>query len=299
MVLQSKWFTHPRFQDVANARALIKYGERGDTVRILQSALIQLGHSMRISTQKSGSPDGIFGSETDRCVKDFQCKALPQYAPDGKVGPLTLGQLDTRLITATPPKGNELVWGDAPPGVPGKPKEVDLGTVWGFSQAVRQDHDMGCWAACLSYWGRFCGGGRPLLSSGKIAALYGHLTSMAGPLTGGMTTGGLASIMRDEATPENVCEPGDLTLKWNGMVIESYNPANLTYDWLKRNAGKPRQALYFGYHIGGSSHINVIGHYDLEGTSYVWAMEPWDGRFKLRDIEYYQSATRGFFAYPR
>ncbi|MDZ4782781.1 MAG: peptidoglycan-binding domain-containing protein [Planctomycetia bacterium] len=299
MVLQSKWFTHPRFQDVASGRALIKFGERGDAVKTLQSALLQLGQSMPISTHKSGSPDGIFGDETDRCVKDFQRKALPQYAPDGKVGPLTLGQLDSRLITASPPKGSELVWGEAPPGVPGKPKEVDLGTVIGFSQAVRQDFEMGCWAACLSFWGRLCGGGRPQLSSGKVFALYSHLTSMEGPLTGGMPTGALAAIMRDEATPENVCEPGDLTHKWNGMVFESYAPATLTYDWLKHNASGPRKAIYFGYHIGGASHINVIGHYEINGSEYVWAMEPWDGRFKMREIEYYQSASRGFFAYPR
>jgi hypothetical protein len=87
-------------------------------------------------------------------------------------------------------------------------------------------------------------------------------------------------------------------MKWKAFVWDDFDASTLTYDWLKRNAGNGRQAVYFGYTINGASHINVIGHYDLEGTPYVWAMEPWDGRFKLRDIAYYQASTRSFYAVP-
>jgi hypothetical protein len=250
------------------------------------------------STQKTGSPDGIFGPETDQCVRDFQRNALPNQAPDGKVGPLTLEQLDVRLVLKPAPKNNSLVWGDAPPGVPGSPKEADMGVVLGWHTAVRQHHDMSCWAACLSFWARFCGGGRPRLAQGRISALYGHLTSAAGPLTGGMPTGGLKSILQDTATPENTIEPSDSMLRWNAFVWDPYDASRMSYEWLKNNFSEPQKALFLGYTINGSSHINVIGHYDLEGTSYVWAMEPWDGRFKLREIEYYQSSTRSFFASP-
>jgi hypothetical protein len=299
MNFRSNWFNHPRFGDAATGKGVIKSGERGGAVRTLQAALIELGHAMPISTQKTGSPDGIFGTETDRCVKDFQKKALPNEAPDGKVGPKTLEQLDARLITKPAPKNSELVWGEAPAGVPGSPQQADIGMVLGWHTAVKQHHDMACWAACLSFWAKFCGGGRPNRTQSRLSAMYGHLTSSAGPLTGGMPTGGLKSILLDAATPENVIDPSDLTLQWKGFVWDPYDASSMTYEWLKNNVSGPHSALFLGYTIGGASHINVIGHYDLEGTSYVWAMEPWDGRFKLREIEYYQASTRSFFAVPK
>ncbi|HTN76076.1 MAG TPA: peptidoglycan-binding domain-containing protein, partial [Pirellulaceae bacterium] len=284
MIFQSKWFTHPRFQEAASGHSTIKSGERGDAVKTLQKALIELGYALPISTQKSGSPDGIFGSETDQAVKAFQKLALPNETPDGKVGPKTLAQLDARLAAKPAPKSSEIVWGDAPPGIPGKPKEVDLGATLGFNSAVKQHHNMSCWAACLSYWGKHCGGGRPRLAQGQITALYGHLASAGGQLTGGMPTGKLKSILKDAAIAENTESLGGAKLNWNTFVWDPYTASNLTYDWLKQNASGPNKAIYFGYTIGGASHINIIGHYDLEETSYVWAMEPWDGRFKLREI---------------
>mgnify|MGYP003580423373 CR=1 FL=1 len=86
-----------------------------------------------------------------------------------------------------------------------------------------------------------------------------------------MPTGGLKSILNDTATPENVIDPSDLTMKWKGFVWDPYDASRMTYDWLKANCSGPHKALFLGYTIGGSSHINVIGHYDLEGTPYVWA----------------------------
>jgi hypothetical protein len=298
MNFRSNWFNHPRFQEAAAGQGVMKKGERGDAVCVLQHALIALGHQMPISTQKTGSPDGIFGSETDQRVRDFQRQALPGESPDGKVGPKTLEQLDARLVLKPAPKNSSLVWGDAPPGIPGSPKQADMGAVLGWHTAVKQHYDMACWAACLSFWGKYCGGGRPRLAQGRIIALYSHLVSSAGALTGGMPTGGLKSILGDTATPENVIDPSDLTMKWKAFVWDPYDASRMTYDWLKANVSAPHKAMFLGYTIGGASHINVIGHYDLEGTSYVWAMEPWDGRFKLREIEYYQASTRSFFAVP-
>ncbi len=298
MIFQSKWFTHPRFQEASTGVGVIKYGESGEAVKVLQSALIELGHAMPISLKKNGTPDGIFGSETDGCVKAFQRKALPSESADGKVGPKTLAQLDSRLVSKPAPKGGSVVWGDAPPGIPGTPNEADLGTSMGPFQAIHQHHDMACWAACLSYWGKHCGGGRPKVSQGRLAPLYDHLVQTEGPLTGGMPTGGLRQILEDKATPQNVLDPSELTMKWKAQVFEMSDTSTLTYDWLKRNASGFGNAIYFGYTIGGASHINVIGYYELEETPYVWAMEPWVGRFKLRDIEYYQSSTRTIFAVP-
>lgn len=298
MSFQSDWFAHPRFLDAQAGRRTIKRGERGDAVKVLQSALIELGEAMPISTAKSGGPDGIFGSESDQCVRNFQRKALPGEVPDGKVGPKTLAKLDSKLVGRLPPKSDTLIWGDAPAGVPGSPTEVDLGTIMGWHSAVKQHYDMACWAACLSFWAKYCGGGRPIRSQARLIPMYSHLTSSDGALTGGMPTGGLRSILTDHATPGNVLDPSDLELKWKALFIHPFDINRLTYDWLKANAGSPNKAIFLGYSINGAAHINVIGHYDFEGSSYVWAMEPWDGRFKLREIDYYRSADRSFFAVP-
>ena len=117
---------------------------------------------------------------------------------------------------------------------------------------------------------------------------------------GGMPTGGIKSILTDSATPTPTAVPEEtqVQVKWKAFFQQPFNASRLTYDWLKANAGAPYQAIYLGYSIGGVAHINVIGYYDFEGTPLVWVMEPWDGRFKLRDIKYYQGADRSFFAVP-
>ena len=65
---------------------LLKKGSKGDRVRGLQQALNNLGY-------RAGTVDGIFGSNTDKAVKDFQKDAKgwqPKIGrPDGKVGPQT------------------------------------------------------------------------------------------------------------------------------------------------------------------------------------------------------------------
>lgn len=297
MAFQSNWFGHPRFAVAATGNGVIKRGERGAPVAILQYALVHLGHPLPQSTKSNGSMDGIFGSETFDGVKSFQKKTLPHETPDGKVGPKTLGEFDKRLVNVPAPELASAVWGDAPPGVPGRPQEVSLGPIQGSQQAIKQPHDMACWAACLAFWGRYCRGGRPHLTPGRIIALYSHLSANAGPKMGGMPTGGIAKIVGDQATPENVIDPSDTTLRWRGFVISPFSVSRLDYDWLKANTGASK-ALYFGYTIGGSSHINVIGYYDFEGTPLVWAMEPWDGQFKLREIEYYQQSTSSFVVTP-
>jgi hypothetical protein len=253
---------------------------------------------MPISTKKSGSPDGIFGVETDTCVRDFQRKSIPNASPDGKVGPMTLSALDGKLLDKKAPASTELVWGHTSPGVPGSPDEADLGTFFGPYTAVKQAHDMACWAACLSFWARYCGDGRPLLSQGRINALYGHYAQEEGPKTGGISTSGYERILQDRATPQNVSDESDKHLRWNGLVQNPFHVEGLTNDWLKRNTSQPHKALLFGYTINGASHVNVIGHYDLEGTPYVWVMEPWVGRFRLRDVEFYRQSTRSFWVYP-
>lgn len=76
----------------------LRQGARGDGVKALQMALVDLGFPMPITTRGGASlPDGIFGSETAVTVIAFQkANAL---VPDGIVGAHTMAQLDM-LIAA-------------------------------------------------------------------------------------------------------------------------------------------------------------------------------------------------------
>lgn len=295
MQFQSGWFDLPRFSVAATGKNVIKSGESNSAVRVLQTALVTLGYSMPNSTKQNGTLDGIFGDETFRVVKEFQKVAFPNETPDGKVGPNTLSALDKKLLNKTPPKNDDEVWGEAPVGVPGRPMEFDLGRYYGGFTAVKQPHDMACWAACLSYWALYCGGGRPRKSVAQIISMYNHMSKSEGELMAGMPTGGLKKILMDLAVANKNSEGEEETYRWNGFVRDPFNVENLNYTWLANNTG-PGRALYLGYTIGGKSHINVISYYSLEDRPYVFVMEPWDGKFKLREIEYYQESTRTFFA---
>jgi hypothetical protein len=79
----------------------LKKGKRGPqidvTVAKVQRALIDAGFPL----PKFG-PDGIFGSETEEAVKQFQAsKNLSESEQDGKVGPITLGLLDDHFADRT------------------------------------------------------------------------------------------------------------------------------------------------------------------------------------------------------
>lgn len=90
---------------VANARILraaqnapvMKEGERGPPVSILQGALLDLGYKLPQSIHgKPGQPDGIFGGETTQVLRKFQSDNKLQ--PDGAAGRDTLECLDALLV---------------------------------------------------------------------------------------------------------------------------------------------------------------------------------------------------------
>jgi hypothetical protein len=95
--------TAVRFQQAANNTPTIKKGDKGQHVRILQQALIDLHIPLPISTAQFQSPDGDFGTETHEAVKAFQRKHFPGETPDGKVGKNTLSKLDDLLPLAGAP----------------------------------------------------------------------------------------------------------------------------------------------------------------------------------------------------
>jgi peptidoglycan hydrolase-like protein with peptidoglycan-binding domain len=94
-----------RLQKAFDNAPAMHFGERGDAVKKVQQALVDLGFEMPVSTQQGAEePDGIFGPETFRTIKAFQ--HMQGVTKDGIVGRQTLGELDGRLTglvaTGTP-----------------------------------------------------------------------------------------------------------------------------------------------------------------------------------------------------
>jgi len=91
-----------RLQNAFDNSPVLGFGARGEAVKKIQQALVDLGFPMPVST-KDGTeePDGVFGAETLRTVKAFQF--MQGVARDGIVGRQTLGELDGRMTGRHPP----------------------------------------------------------------------------------------------------------------------------------------------------------------------------------------------------
>lgn len=97
MILQLPRFNQTgRLNSAAENNPPLRRGETGEAVRIVQLALSDLGYDMPVTT-KGGKrlPDGIFGSETLRAVRDFQSDN--HLSSDGIVGRETLKMLERRI----------------------------------------------------------------------------------------------------------------------------------------------------------------------------------------------------------
>jgi peptidoglycan hydrolase-like protein with peptidoglycan-binding domain len=90
-----RFVSNERLRRAAENSPVVAKGETGESVRILQQALIDLGFPLPISTRKYGSPDGVFGDETKGAVRDFQKKF--SLSVDGTVGRQTMAKLDELL----------------------------------------------------------------------------------------------------------------------------------------------------------------------------------------------------------
>ena len=102
MTLRSPRFSwHPRLRSAEMNRPAMRRGEEGDAVRLIQQALIDLGYPLPISVREYGSPDGIYGPETEDGVMAFQ-RFEPPLRVDGIVGRNTMGALDRLLPNPAP-----------------------------------------------------------------------------------------------------------------------------------------------------------------------------------------------------
>lgn len=95
MVLQcARFSSEPDIVRASTNSPPLRQGSRGEGVRVLQLALIDLGFAMPISTSNGTSlPDGIFGAETLKSVIAFQ--RANGLVADGVAGAHTMDRLDT------------------------------------------------------------------------------------------------------------------------------------------------------------------------------------------------------------
>jgi peptidoglycan hydrolase-like protein with peptidoglycan-binding domain len=99
MALKSPRFSrNERLQRASENSPLMKQGEQGEAVALVQDALIDVGLAMPLTTGHGQHlADGIYGPETANVVKQFQ--TAHGLVRDGIVGRQTLGKLE-ELIAA-------------------------------------------------------------------------------------------------------------------------------------------------------------------------------------------------------
>ena len=129
--------TSPRFasnqqlQRAAENRPPLRRGFAGQSVRLLQQALMDSGFTLPASTSRHNSPDGLYGRETFEEVKAYQRRHT--LSVDGIAGRQTLNQMDSLL------RGPATPLPLLPVGLPY--------TVPGTKVAIKQQNPMSCWAA--------------------------------------------------------------------------------------------------------------------------------------------------------
>lgn len=88
----SRYRWNSRLGRVENNSPVMRSGEQGQAVRLVQQTLIDLGYPMPTTVRKYGSPDGIYGSETTAQIRSYQ--GDNSLSSDGKVGKNTITALD-------------------------------------------------------------------------------------------------------------------------------------------------------------------------------------------------------------
>lgn len=133
-----------RVKNAAQNRPAMRRGEKGFGVELLQTALLDLGYKMPISTRKTGSPDGSFGKETYDCVLAFQTKN--KLGKDGVAGAKTFGKLDDELVLKNghSPKPSPPVAPSPPPIVIPPTRDYKIGS---DDPKIKPDFGSGVWAA--------------------------------------------------------------------------------------------------------------------------------------------------------
>ncbi|MCC7342932.1 MAG: peptidoglycan-binding protein [Bryobacterales bacterium] len=132
-----------RIQDAFKNQPTMKRRESGPGVVLVQTALLELGYKLPISTRKTGKPDGIYGDETHAVVLKFQTDKKLKH--DGIAGHNTIEKLDQLMLaksgknpTPSPPV--------APPAPPVIPPNRDY-KIGADDPTITPDPGSGVWGA--------------------------------------------------------------------------------------------------------------------------------------------------------
>ena len=102
-VFSPRFRSSPRVQKASENSPPLRQGESSDGVRILQQALVDLGHAMPRS-RKEDDYDGIYGPETSSTVRRFQQKNF--LGADGIAGRQTFTCMDRIFLQHDPRFGD-------------------------------------------------------------------------------------------------------------------------------------------------------------------------------------------------
>jgi hypothetical protein len=106
-----------RLQQAYDNSPTLRSGASGDAVALVQQGLLDDGILLPASTENgTAPPDGAFGPETSRGVREFQDRH--DLDVDGAVGRQTLGVLDELAGTRTTPPGGEVEPEEVEPEIP-------------------------------------------------------------------------------------------------------------------------------------------------------------------------------------
>ena len=102
------WASNPTLNQIraeapGDSRVLVKKGQRGEAVQLIQQALVAWGcDQLKRNLLPRFGADADFGSETDSAVREFQ--NFNEIDDDGLVGPITLSRLDAFVAFGEIPK---------------------------------------------------------------------------------------------------------------------------------------------------------------------------------------------------
>ncbi len=132
-----------RIQDAFKNLPTMKRRESGPGVVLVQTALLDLGYKLPISTRKTGKPDGVYGDETHAVVIQFQKDKKLKH--DGIAGNKTLEKLDQLMVAKSGknPVPSPPVAPPTPPPIPPN-RDYKIGT---DDPTITPDPGSGVWGA--------------------------------------------------------------------------------------------------------------------------------------------------------
>lgn len=100
----------PTFEDILGGRVLLKAGDSGPAVQVLQEALQDMGFPMMKSRDGTGvsSVDGAFGAQTEIALRNFQVNAARNYTDVSANGVLDAPTM--RALIALAPEAGKKAW---------------------------------------------------------------------------------------------------------------------------------------------------------------------------------------------